>query len=143
MLVLKLLCARYFIQVICIQIHKIWWFFAFSYSFMYLLFPDAYRCAAWHMNSLIPFSSINKISISVNNYNSSSVFFKHFCYANRGADKKWSRSSSYISIHLLQKLSNTSAIDNVSFWTYKSWYSTRFFVSKFFHTFSHAYNKQF
>ena len=50
--------------------------------------------------ALISFSTINSISISVNNSNSSSVFFKHACHANPGADKKQARSSSYISIHL-------------------------------------------
>ena len=50
----------------------------------------------------IPFSAINNISISLNNSNSTLVFFKHGCYANLGAD------------HLLRKLSNTSANNNVS-----------------------------
>ena len=34
------------------------------------------------------FSTINSISISVNTSNSTSVFFKHVCHANPGADKK-------------------------------------------------------
>ena len=34
------------------------------------------------------FSTINNISGSVNNSNSSSVFFKHVCHANPCADKK-------------------------------------------------------
>ena len=37
---------------------------------------------------LIPFSTINNISISANNSNSTPVFFKQACHANPGADKK-------------------------------------------------------
>ena len=33
------------------------------------------------------FSTINSISISVNTSNSTSVFFKHVCHANPGAEK--------------------------------------------------------
>ena len=43
-----------------------------------------------------------------------SVFFKRACHANPGADKKRAGSSSYISVHLFQKFSNTSASNNVS-----------------------------
>ena len=63
----------------------------------------------------------NKISILVNNSNSTSVFFKQTCYANPGVDKKWVESSSYISIHLFLKFPNISASNNVSLWTYKFW----------------------
>ena len=62
-----------------------------------------------------------KISILVNNSNSTSVFFKQTCYANPGADKKWVESSSYISIHLFLKFPNISASNNVSLWTYTFW----------------------
>ena len=45
---------------------------------------------AWHNPPLILFSTINNISISVNNSDSIFFFFKkkHACYANLAADKK-------------------------------------------------------
>ena len=73
--------------------------------------------------------------LSVNNSNSTLVFFKHACHANPGADKKWAGSSSYISMHLSLKFSNTSASNAVSDWTYKSWYSPKFFILNVSHTF--------
>ena len=50
------------------------------------------------------------------------IFFKHACHANPGG------SIPYISTNLFLKFSNTSASRNVSHWTYKSWYSPRFFI---------------
>ena len=35
----------------------------------------------------MPFSTINSLSISVNNSNSTPVLFKQACHANPGADK--------------------------------------------------------
>ena len=55
---------------------------------MYLLFALAYLCITCHIPPLVPFSTINSISISVNHCNSTSVFFKQACHANPGADKK-------------------------------------------------------
>ena len=89
--------------------------------FMDFLFALACLCIAWHVLPLIPFSTTNNISISVNNSNFTPAFFKQACYANPGADKKWAESNSYISIHLLLKFSITSATNNVSLWTLKSW----------------------
>ena len=43
--------------------------------------------------------------MSVNNSNSTFVFFKRACHANPGAYKKLAGSSSYISIHLSLKFS--------------------------------------
>ena len=37
---------------------------------------------------LVPFSTINSISLSVNNSNSTFAIFKHACHANPSADKK-------------------------------------------------------
>ena len=68
----------------------------------------------WQIPPLVPFSTINSISISVNNSNFTFVFFKHACHANAGADKKWAGSSPYIPIHLFLKFSNTSANKNIS-----------------------------
>ena len=91
------------------------------YSFLYLFFAVAYRCIVWHIPPLIYFSTINNISILANNSNSTSVFLKHACHGNPGADKQWAGSSSYISMHLFSKLSNTFVSNYVSLWTYKSW----------------------
>ena len=58
---------------------------------------------------LILFSTINSISILVNNSNFTSVFFKHACHANAGAD-----TGTFVQVHLFLKFSNTSASNNVS-----------------------------
>ena len=50
-------------------------------------------------SSLIPFSAINNISISINNFNLTPVFFKQACHANPGADGEWAGSSSYVLMH--------------------------------------------
>ena len=63
---------------------------------------------------VVPFSTINNISKSVNNSNLVPIFFKQACHANPGADKKRAGSSLYISIHLFLKYSNKSASSNVS-----------------------------
>ena len=62
-------------------------------------------------------STINSISMPVNNFNFTSVFFR---YNTPHADNKHARSSSYTSIHLLQKFLNTSANNNGSLCTYRS-----------------------
>ena len=85
-----------------------------SQFFMYLLLAYAYLCTAWHIPPHIPFSTISNISTSVKSSNFISVFLKHACHANPVADRKWAGSSSYISMHLFLKFSNTSASDDVS-----------------------------
>ena len=85
--------------------------------FIYLLFALAHLCTARHIPHRMPFSTINNISISVNNYNSTPVFFKQVCHANPGADKKWAGSRSKNSIHLFPKFSNTSGSNNGWLWT--------------------------
>ena len=102
---------------------------------MYLLFALSYRYITWHIPPLIPFSNINSISLSVNNSNFTLGFFKLVFHANPGALKKWAGSSSYFSMHLSLKFSNTSASSDVSDWTYKSWYSPKFFILNVFPTF--------
>ena len=83
------------------------------FSFKCLMFAVAFRCIVWHISSVIPFSTFNEISISVNNCNFTIVFFKNACHNNPGADKKWAGSSSYIPISLLRTFSNTFASNNV------------------------------
>ena len=72
-------------------------------------------------------SAICNISISVKNSSFALIFFKHAWHANAGVDKTWSGSSSHISMHLLQKFSNTSGNNKVSLCTYISWYFPRLF----------------
>ena len=43
---------------------------------------------AWHIQLLIAFSTINNVSLLVNNSNSTSVFLKQAFHTNPGADKK-------------------------------------------------------
>ena len=81
---------------------------------MYLLLTLAYRYVAWHIPSLIPLLSFLTASLSVINSNSILVFFKHAFHANPGALKKRAGSSSYLSMHLSLKFSNTSASNDVS-----------------------------
>ena len=57
-----------------------------STHFIYLLLVFAYQWIAWHIPPLMLFSTFNSISISVNNSNFTSVFFKAACYANAGAE---------------------------------------------------------
>ena len=56
----------------------------FSYNFI------CFSISIYRMtySTLIPFSSINNISISLINSNFSPVFFKQACHTNPGADKK-------------------------------------------------------
>ena len=63
-----------------------------SKSLMYLLLAFAY-----HVSSLISFSTINNISILVKKSNITLIFFKAACHANHGAEKHFAVSSSYIS----------------------------------------------
>ena len=50
---------------------------------------------------LISSSILNNISMSVNNSDFASVFFKHICHSNPGAEQKYEESSPYISMHFL------------------------------------------
>ena len=52
--------------------------------------------------------------MSVNNSNSTLVFFRHACHANPGAHTKYAGSSWYMLSHTFLKFSNTSASNNVS-----------------------------
>ena len=55
---------------------------------------------AGHIPSLIPFSTINSISISVKRSNFTSVFFIAACYANSIAERNFAGSGSYILRHI-------------------------------------------
>ena len=61
--------------------------YIFYIFFIYLLFALAYLCTAWHIPPLLPFSTMNNISLLVNNFNSTSVFFKQACHVDPGVDK--------------------------------------------------------
>ena len=49
---------------------------------------------AWHIPPLIPFSTINRISMSVNSSYSTLVFFRATCHENPGAERNFAGSSS-------------------------------------------------
>ena len=83
---------------------------------------------------LIPFSSFSEKWTSQLQF-FTSVFFKAAFHANPGAETKWTGSLSYISIHLFQKISNISASKDFLCWKNRSGYSSRFFLSKSFHSF--------
>ena len=54
--------------------------------FIYLLLDFAYWWIAINIPPLMPFSTLNNISISVNSSNFTSVFFKAACYTNLGTE---------------------------------------------------------
>ena len=56
-------------------------------SIYYLLLHIYVLLNMYHISPLIPFSAIKNMSISVNNSNLISVFFKHACHSNPDADK--------------------------------------------------------
>ena len=64
---------------------------------MYLLLAVTYWWTAWYIPPLSPFSTINKISISVKRSNFTLIFLEAACHANPGAKKNLAGSSSYIS----------------------------------------------
>ena len=47
---------------------------------------------AWHIPTLIPFLTINSMSVSVNSSNFTSVYFKAASHANLGAERNFTRS---------------------------------------------------
>ena len=101
------------------------------YSFMYLLFAFAYLCIYMTYSS----SNTNNISVSVKNSNSISVFLNMFAMLIHLLIKnEQDQNHMFQYIYFIIKFSNKSASNNVSLWTYKSWYSPRFFILKSFHT---------
>ena len=58
------------------------------------------------------------------------MFFKAACHANPRAERNFAKSSSYILKHIFLKFSNSSANSNVLSWTWKSWFSPKFFISE-------------
>ena len=97
---------------------------------MYLLLAFGYWQIEWDIVLLLPFATINNISISVKYYNFDLFFLKTACYANQGAGKYFAGSSPHILKHIFLKFQTTSANNNVSLWTCKSRYSPKFFISK-------------
>ena len=66
------------------------------------------------MALLIPFSTINNISMSVKKSNFTLAFFIVACHSDPGAGRNFAGSSSYILIKIFLKFLNTSANNNVS-----------------------------
>ena len=71
----------------------------------------------------MPFSTINNISISVERSSFTLIFLKAAYNTNPELEISFSGSCSYVLRHILIKFSNTLTNNNVSLWTYKSWYS--------------------
>ena len=94
------------------------------------------RWIEWYTPLLIPFSTINNISITVKRSNFTLVF----CHANPGAERKQAGSSSYIFSIITRKFSNISANSNVSLWIYNSWYYSKFFFQNLYKFFLRARN---
>ena len=65
------------------------------------------------------YSIISSMSLSVINTNFTYDFFRLACLTDPGTGKKYAGSSSFISMPLLQKLSNTYGNSSVSLCTYK------------------------
>ena len=80
------------------------------------------------------------MSISVKRFNFTLAFLKAACHANPGAERNYAWSSLYILRDIFVKFSNTSGNNNVSLWTYKSWSSAKFFISKSLQTLLRAPN---
>ena len=62
---------------------------------------------------LIPFSTIDNLSISVKRCNFTLVFSEAAYHGNAGPERNFARSSSYILIPIFLKVLNTSANNNV------------------------------
>ena len=80
---------------------------------MYLLLAFAYLYKEWHIPPLIPFSTIDNLSISVKRCNFTLVFSEAAYHGNAGPERNFARSSSYILIPIFLKVLNTSANNNV------------------------------
>ena len=72
-------------------------------SYYLLLQMDELRDIFHLLFLFLPFVTL----ILVNNLIPFQFFSGNACHPNPGAEKKWARSSSYVSIHLLLKFSNT------------------------------------
>ena len=67
-----------------------------------------------HILPLMPFSTTDSISLSVNNSYFTSVLFKAACHANLGAERNIAGSNWWIFKQIFLKFSKTSAKSNVS-----------------------------
>lgn len=93
----------------------------------------------WHILPLIPFPTISNISLSVNNFSSTYVFFKCAFHDNAAGEWKWAGSSSCILIQFPKKLSNASASNMTSLWAYRWWYSPWLLCQNLFSLFLNAF----
>ena len=80
---------------------------------MYLLLAFAYRKTESHIPPLIPFPTINNISVSVKRSTFTLVFFKAACHANPEAERNFAGSSFYTLMYIFRSFSNASADNNV------------------------------
>ena len=84
----QLLLRCHSMQFFDIPVHEIWRFnfLVHKCSFFFLL-ACTYPCMAWHILSLMPFSTIRSISTALKSPIFNSFFFRHNYYANRGPKK--------------------------------------------------------
>ena len=100
---------------------------------MYLLLALACRWTIWHILPLIPFSTINNTSGSVNRSNFTlNLTLKSTCHAIPNGGTKQTGSISFILGHIFRKFSNRSTNKNAWLWTYRSWVSPNLFYFKIF-----------
>ena len=92
----------------------------------------------WDFPTLVRFSTISNISISIKRYNFTLVYFKVACNANLKVERNSPGLSFYISIRIFLKFWNTSSNNIVSLWTYRSWYYPQFLILKFLQNFMQA-----
>ena len=119
------------IQIIYIPMFYLWLFFIFIIIFHIFVISFHLSMNSMHICPLIPFSTINNISISVSRSNFTLVFFEATCHVNPGAEKNLTGSSSYVLRHIFQNVIHTWAKNSVSLWKYKSYYSSTFFTLTF------------
>ena len=99
-----------------------------SKSYIYLLLALAYPCMAWNISHLMPSHFLPLVAYRDigEQLQFCFSFFRHAYHANPDGDKNYVRSSSYISMYFLRKLSNTSGNIIVSLCMYKWWYTLGF-----------------
>ena len=79
------------------------------------------------MPSLIPSSTINNITQSVNNSNFTFIFLNMLAMIILVTIRNVQDQARYTLMHMFLKFSNTSGSNKVSLARIKSWYSPRFF----------------
>ena len=87
---------------------------------MYLLLASMYWWTAWDISSLVLFSTVNNLSISVNRPNSTFVFLKAASHASPVGEKN-DVGQVYLFYYIFRKFSNTSESKSLPLWSYQPW----------------------